>query len=583
MPRPSLSFLLWSLACLGPVPLGAQAPFRVDTGVPVPMRDGVVLRADVFRPAADGRYPVLVHRTPYGRDELPQGSPLVQAAVRRGYAVVLQDVRGSYQSAGTFTPYFQEGRDGYDTIEWAARQPWSDGRVGTFGLSYPGAVQWLAAVEGPPSLRAMVPAMTYSTPENFWTSGGVWDGSWLDWTWLNIAPDLRRRLGIAGPATDSAAEAAWAREGAAARRFRPMLDLPQLQGVTPWYFEWMRHPPGDAWWDPVRLTGRYDRARAAVLNLSGWFDEMYGPSGAVENYRRRGDALILGPWIHGVGPVQSRKAGERDFGADAALDYDGTVLGWMDRHLKGDSTARYAHGAGLRHGCEPLAERGPMAVAGSAGGYDVPGGRRGARARGRGGGGRLERRPPDTRAGETVLASDPAHPVRDPFDGRFGAHDYRGLRPGPGVAVFETAPFREPMEIIGRVTIELAASASVPDFDLWAQLYDVAPDGTAWNLSTPGTAVQRASYRDGGPRRKLVAPGETVRLRMDRLVTANRFLPGHRLRLVITPAFAPVFSVNPQTGGLEFDSDSVRAGEIRLGHSAARLSWIVLPVVRSTD
>src|SRR5262245_13258732 len=337
--RPSLPFLLSALACLGALPLGAQVPFRVDTGVPVPMRDGVVLRADVFRPAGGGRYPVLVHRTPYGRDELPQGSPLVQAAVRRGYAVVLQDVRGRYQSAGTFDPYFQEGRDGYDTIEWAAGQLWSDGRVGAFGLSYPGAVQWLAAVEGPPSLRAMVPAMTYSTPENFWTSGGVWDGSWLDWTWLSIAPDLRRRLGIAGPATDSTAEAAWAREGAPARRFRPMLDLPQLQGVTPWYFEWMRHPPGDAWWDPVRLTGRYDRTRAAVLNLSGWFDEMYGSSGAVENYEAAGDALVLGPWTHGVGPVQSRKAGERDFGADAALDYDGTVLGWMDRHLKGDSTA----------------------------------------------------------------------------------------------------------------------------------------------------------------------------------------------------------------------------------------------------
>ena len=193
MIRRSVLFLLYAFACVGSAPLGAQAAFRMDTGVAVPMRDGVVLRADVFRPAAVGRYPVLINRTPYGRDELPQGSPLVQAAVRRGYAVVLQDVRGRYQSAGTFDPYFQEGRDGYDTIEWAARQPWSDGRVGTFGLSYPGAVQWLAAVVGPPSLRAMVPAMTYSTPENFWTSGGVWDGSWLDWTWLNIAPDLRRR------------------------------------------------------------------------------------------------------------------------------------------------------------------------------------------------------------------------------------------------------------------------------------------------------------------------------------------------------------------------------------------------------
>jgi putative CocE/NonD family hydrolase len=164
--------------------------------------------------------------------------------------------------------------------------------------------------------------------------------------------------------------------------------------------------------------------------------------------------------------------------------------------------------------------------------------------------------------------------VTDPFQGRFGAHDYRSLVAGPGVAVFETAPFATPVEIIGRVVAELTASASVPDFDLWVQLYDVAPDGTAWNLSSPGTALQRASYRDGGPERRLVNPGETVRLRMDRLVTANRFLTGHRLRVVITPAFAPLFSVNPQTGAQEFESDSVRVGEIRIGASR-----IILPVV----
>ena len=581
VPMRPQALLAFSLLCSGLVPLQAQTPARVDTAVSISMRDGVVLRADVFRPDASGRYPVLVFRTPYNRDELPAGSPLVQAAVRRGYAVVLEDVRGRYQSGGTFNPYFQEGRDGYDTIEWAARQAWSDGRVGTFGLSYPGAVQWLAAVEGPPSLRAMVPAMTYSTPENFWTAGGVWDSSWLDWTWLNIAPDIRRRLGLPGPASDAEAEAAWASEGAEARRFRPMLRLPQLQGVAPWYFEWMRHPPGDDWWDPVRLTGKYPKVSAAVLNLSGWFDEMYGPSGAVENYTAAGDALILGPWTHGVAAVQSRKAGERDFGAAAALDWEGTVLAWMDRHVKGVTAVAspgvrvFVMGANRWR----TADRWPL-----------PGvrkdtmylGRVGAEAQGRrdaGHVGSLTRREPGARGGETTIESEPSHPVSDPFGGRFGAHDYRALRPGPDVAVFETAPFTTPLEIIGRVEIELAASASVPDFDLWVQLFDVAPDGTAWNLSTPGTAVRRASYRDGGPTRKLVAPGETVRLRMDKLITANRFDRGHRLRVVVTPAFAPVFSVNPQTGGLEFDSDSVRAGVIRIGHSAGRVSWIVLPTV----
>ncbi|HZA91212.1 MAG TPA: CocE/NonD family hydrolase, partial [Gemmatimonadales bacterium] len=178
-----------------------------------------------------------------------------------------------------------------------------------------------------------------------------------------------------------------------------------------------------------------------------------------------------------------------------------------------------------------------------------------------------------------VIKSDPAKPVTDPFEGKFGAHDYRALTAGPGVSVFETAAFSSPVEIIGRVVVELSVSASVPDFDLWVQLYDVAPDGTAWNLSTPGTALQRASYRDGGPERKLVRPGQTVRLRMDRLITANRFLAGHRLRVIITPQFYPLFSVNPQTGVQEFESDSVRAGEIRIG----RGSWIALPVVPASE
>ena len=574
---------VWILACFAillAAPVAAQHPVRVDTAVAVPMRDGVVLRADVYRPPGEGRFPVLVHRTPYSRAEAPL-DPLVPAAVGRGYAVVLQDVRGRYGSGGIFDPYRQEGRDGYDTIEWAARQPWSNGAVGTFGLSYPGAVQWLAATERPPSLRAMVPAMTFSRPENFWYSGGVWDGSWLDWTWLNIAPDLRHRLGVAGPRTDEEAARAWERDGAAARRFRPLLALPDFKGVAPWYYEWMRHPPGDAWWDFARLEGRYDRVGAAVLNLSGWFDEMYGPAGAVENFEGlaaagAGAALVLGPWTHGVGPVQRSRAGEREFGSQAALDYVETVLGWMDRHVKAVDTARaqpavrvFVMGANLWREADrwPIpGTRGDtlyLTTTGEQRDGDVAG--------------RLSRRTTGARAGETVIRSDPARPVTDPFEGRFGAHDYQALAPGPAVAVFETEPLAEPVEIIGRVVVELAVNASVPDFDLWVQLYDVAPDGTVWNLSTPGTALQRASYRDGGPERTLVGPDETVRLRMDRMVTANRFLAGHRVRAVVTPAFAPLFSTNPQTGAQEFDTDRVRAGEIRIEHRGS--SWIVLPVV----
>ena len=280
--------------------------------------------------------------------------------------------------------------------------------------------------------------MTFSTPENFWYSGGVWDGSWLDWTWLNIAPDLRRRLGVTGPQTDEEAARSWDQNGAAARRYRPMLELPDFKGVAPWYYEWMRHPPGDAWWSFARLPGRYERVSAAVLNLSGWFDEMYGPSGAVENFEGAGDALVLGPWTHGVGRrCSARKAGDRDFGPSAALDYVGTVLDWMDRHVKGVDSAK----------AEPAVR---VFVMGSnrwrsADRWPFPGTRADTLyldgpARG-GKTGRLVKRAPSAPGGETVIRSDPAHPVTDPFEGRFGAHDYRALVAGPSVAVFETAPF----------------------------------------------------------------------------------------------------------------------------------------------
>jgi predicted acyl esterase len=145
----------------------ANPSFKLSKNIAVPMRDGVVLRADVLLPSNSNRFPTLVYRTPYNKESVLRGYKSFEKAVARGYAVVLQDVRGRYASDGEFTPYQTEGRDGYDTIEWAAQQPWSDGNVGTFGLSYPGAVQWLAAVENPPHLKAMVPAMTFSTPRNF--------------------------------------------------------------------------------------------------------------------------------------------------------------------------------------------------------------------------------------------------------------------------------------------------------------------------------------------------------------------------------------------------------------------------------
>jgi putative CocE/NonD family hydrolase len=264
----------------------AQSTSIVYEDVAVKMRDGVTLRADVLLPAA-GKFPVLVYRTPYGKQHAPDEWTTFGKAAKRGYAVVIQDVRGRYASEGEFDPYKNEGRDGYDTIEWAAAQPWSSGEVGTFGLSYPGAVQWLAAVENPPHLKAMVPAMTFSTPRNFFYSGGVFDDSWLDWIWFNIAPEARKRKHLPGPENYKEAAASWKKEHGRLQNFLPLRDLPDLKQVAPFYYDWLAHPPADPWWDWAELAGKYDRVHAAVLNISGWYDEAWqGKRSAYCNHHR---------------------------------------------------------------------------------------------------------------------------------------------------------------------------------------------------------------------------------------------------------------------------------------------------------
>src|ERR1700737_2593885 len=207
---------------------------RADASMP--MRDGVVLRADILLPAGQGKFPALIYRTPYGKHFARKEYKTFEKAVARGYAVIVQDVRGRYTSDGEFVAYQNEGRDGFDTIEWAAKQPWCDGNVGTFGLSYPGAVQWLAAVENPPHLKAMVPAMTFSTPRNFFYSGGVFDGSWLEWIWMNIAPDVRAKRNLPGPKTSDEAIVAWNEIGLKMLNTLPLSQLEELRGIAPYYY-----------------------------------------------------------------------------------------------------------------------------------------------------------------------------------------------------------------------------------------------------------------------------------------------------------------------------------------------------------
>ena len=547
------------------------------------MRDGVVLRADVVLPNSTGRFPTLVYRTPYGKQFALKEGSTSEKAVARGYAVVIQDVRGRYASDGDFSPYQNEGRDGYDTIEWAARQPWSDGNVGTFGLSYPGAVQWLAAVENPPHLKAMVPAMTFSTPRNFFYSGGVFDGSWLDWIWFNIAPDARRRKNLPGPQTHKEAAAAWKQDHERLQNFLPLRDLPDLKQVAPFYYEWLSHPPADTWWDWAELRNKYDRVHAAVLNFSGWYDEAYGPDGATTNFNgllaaRRGEKdprthTMIGPWTHG-GQDES-KSGERDFGSTAPIDYDELILRWMDHYLRnidngvdrekpvrlfvmGDNAWRDEDSWPLTRAKETFYYLNAKAAASRIGTLNSA------------------LLAPSARTSEFV--SDPAHPLTDPYT-EYGAHDYRAFAGRDDVLVFDTMPLQTDTEVTGPIRAEIFVSADVPDFDLWVRLLDVSPDGTAFNLMSPGLDVLRASYRDAALKPELLTPSKVYMLHLDRMLTSNVFRAGHRIRVQISAAFSPHFSRNLQTGESEITSSQTQLGHIRIYHDAEHSSRIVLPII----
>jgi uncharacterized protein len=554
-------------------------PTLHEENVVIPMRDGVRLRADILRPS-EGRSPTLLYRTPYGRHAALKDYTTFRRAIERGYAVVVQDVRGRYASEGEFRPYEHEGRDGYDTIEWAARQPWSNGRVGTFGLSYPGAVQWLAAVEGPPHLEAMVPAMTFSTPRNFFYSGGIWDMSWLEWIWRNIAPDARARKGLPAPAGRDDVDG-WSAVKKRVLETLPLDALPELRDVTPYYYDWLHHPPEDPYWDFAELRNKYGRTRAAVLNLSGWHDETYGPEGATTNYAglvgsRHGDssrtALLLGPWTHGVDATARTRFGARDFGPAAAIDYDDVVLGWMDRHLRG-------HGAGsavapVRYfvmGENRWRESSTWPPAGRTITYYFA-------ATGGGRGGALTETRPASPEASTIVVSDPANPVVNPYESA-GVHDYRALAQRPDVLTFDSPPMTHDVEVTGPIRVRAYISCDCRDTDLWVRILDVAPDGAAYNLMSPGTDAIRASYREIAKGRQLLVPGRVYELELNDLVTSNLFPRGHRVRAQVSASFFPNFSRNLHTGDLETMSSRMQRATIRVYHDRDHPSQISLHVV----
>ena len=570
-----LLLILSSGICFGETPEN----FLTEENVDIPMRDGVILRADVIRPKSGVRFPVLVYRTPYGKDSTQKSRTTFKRAVQRGYAVVVEDVRGRYHSDGEFRAYENEGHDGYDTIEWAAWQSWSDGKVGTFGLSYPGAVQWLAAVENPPHLKAMVPAMTFSTPQNFFYAWGTWDLSWIQWISETIAPDVRVKKNLAGPKTHREADEAWAQKSAKMLSVVPLNQQEEFRDVAPYYYDWLRHPAEDPWWNWAELRNKYDRVHAAVLNFSAWYDDNYGPEGATTNFagllksrsgvKDRATRLVLGPWVHDG--QQETKSGEREFSKDAAIDYDELILAWMDHYVRGidngvekASAVRYfVMGKNEWRDTESWPPTGKLTP------YYLTVSHDSAR--------RLATDRPQADHQEASFVSDPANPVKNIYSSS-GAHDYADLAARADVLTFDSAPLDSDTEVTGFIQAKIFVSCECRDADLWVRLLDVAPDGTAFNLMSPGLDVQRLSYREPEHGRQLLQRGEIYEIKLDHLVTSNVFLKGHNIRLQISGSFFPNFSRNPQNGDLEATSRVLQKARISVYTDRWHPSQVLLPV-----
>jgi uncharacterized protein len=596
-----------SAASGGQVPVQGRDIFsvRIDQDVPVEMRDGTVLLADVYRPQGEGRFPALLQRTPYNKQLGALAFLMTDTyrVLRRGYAVVIQDCRGRYASDGDFTPFHQEIADGYDTVEWCAAQSWCDGQVAMYGTSYVGAVQWLAAIAAPPSLRCIVPTFTASDYYEGWTyQGGAFQwGFMCNWVlpMLTSADLLRRQSRQPLDDYDVWRERVIDAVDAMQQTVMtlPLGDLPVCPEWSPYFAEWLAHPSRDDYWKACSIEERHDRVRVPALNVGGWYDIFLG--GTLRNFTgvqskgataeaREGSRLLLGPWVHQTPPAP--KAGDVDSGLLAGqslsplrLDVDGEHLRFFDYWLKGiddgigsePPVRLFVMGENVwRSEWEwPLARAEETAFFLSSGGD----------ANSIHGDGVLTR---DAPAGERpdVFLYDPFHPVPstggqlccNPAALPPGAFNQRPIEERVDVLVYKTPPLELDVEVTGPVHLHLWATTSAPDTDFTAKLVDIAPDGYARNLTD---GIVRARYRQGTDAPRPITPGEPTEYTIDLWATSNLFRRGHRIALEVSSSNFPRFDRNLNTGH-ELGADAEMRPAIQtVFHDQERPSRLVLPII----
>jgi uncharacterized protein len=574
--------LLVTLAA-GALCYGQEQQVIIETGVAVKMTDGTSLVADIYRPKAPGKYPVLLQRTPYNRRDPVTGTKLASA----GYVVVLQDTRGRYDSQGEFYPFKYEARDGYDTVEWAAALDCSNGQVGMFGGSYVGATQMLAASAVPPHLASIFPYVTASEYYDGWTyqNGALMQWFASSWTSGLTEDTLRRKAAALSKPRQ------WV-DQLPVEAYR-LLALPEVVELARYYRDWVEHERSDDYWKQWKVSDSYNRMTVKGLHAGGWHDLFL--KGSIANYigmrknaatqpARDGQRLLVGPWAHASTSPEG-KIGDVTFGRNAVLNTDEATLQWADFALKGVQNA-YATGAPVRlfimgENAWRDEQEFPLARTRYTSYYlhSTQG------ANSLSGDGVLSTQAP-AKERTDAFEYDPANPVPT-LGGRLCCGT--GYAPGPfdqrpnenrrDVLVFSTPPLTEDVEVTGYVSLDLYAASSAVDTDFTALLADVEPDGYARFLTD---GVVRARYRNSTDRAELLEPGKITKYRIDLWATGNLFKAGHRIRLYVSSSNFPRFDRNLNTGEPILGGTSMLKANQTIYHDAAHPSALVLPVIPRT-
>jgi putative CocE/NonD family hydrolase len=554
----------------------------VERNVGAKMRDGVTLRADVYRPKAEGKFPVLLVRTPYDKQWI---SGFGHKAAARGYVVIAQDVRGRFESEGEWYTFKNESQDGYDTVEWAATLPYSNGKVGMFGGSYVGATQFLAAIAKPPHLAGICPTVTASNYHDGWTyQGGAFE-QWFNESWASGLAEntLRRR-----------AEKNFNALGGI--RVLPLvsysvLEAPSAEGIAPYFKDWLAHPNFDAYWKQLSIEDHYADIQVPVFGIGAWYDIFLG--GTLKNYvslktkagtdaAKHGQRLLVFVGGH-AGGAGDRKIGDIDFGAKAPFDDDEMTLRWYDWLLKGE-----ANGVEKEKPVRIFVmgknewrdeDDWPLARAKNTRYFLHSAGV----ANGLGGNGSLSTlAPTDEKPDQYVYDPNDAAPtIGGPLCCQAlptgnGPQDQRPAEARNDVLVYTTPAFAKDTEVTGPVSLELYVSGSALDTDFTGMLVDVWPNGYAQNLTS---GILRLRYRNSQEKPELANPGETYHIMLDLWATSNVFLAGHKLRLEVSSSNFPRFDRNLNTGEEQARATRMIKTTNVILHDKAHPSALIVPLV----